>query len=151
MGTFIQKVASFFHLGRLPDNVRTQMISEGGILYLAEGIAETAIFTDFRSPGIYCSSRRLTLIGFFALSDHRIVLRANCYHEILINTTYDDTKFKGITFKTSKTDQGFLSLTFDAAGYILAASGQVEIRLHLPDSSMAVKILNQKGVCINSE
>ncbi len=152
MTTFTQKIANFFHLGRLPEKVKSKMTSEGGILYLAEGIAETAIFQDFKSPGMYCSHRSMIFIGFVAVSDQRFAVRAKSFHEIHINLKYDDPKFKKITFRTSKTKLRYLSLSFDAAGFIPNASGRIEIRLHLPDDASAIAtILNQKDACIKTE
>jgi hypothetical protein len=140
--TFIQKIANFFHLGRLPDDIRAQMIQDGGIVYLAEGAIATVIYDNFRMPGYFCRYRRMTFIGFFALSDRRIVSRAGGYHKIDINTTYDDPKFKGITFKSNL---NCLKIQFDPAEYIPEASGQIEVRLSLPDLSRVADILKQKG------
>ncbi|HUW62368.1 MAG TPA: hypothetical protein VMZ06_15290 [Candidatus Bathyarchaeia archaeon] len=146
--TFTQKIARVFHLGRLPARVREQMQSEGGILYLAEGIAETAIFRNFRAPGVYCSQRRMGFIGFFALSERRIVARAGCFHKIDVNTTFDDPTFKKLLFKAGPK---YLSVTFDPSIQTPDASGQIEIRLHLPDISKAATILKENGAWITGK
>jgi len=148
MSDFTQKIIHFFHLGRLPDQVRTQLTSEGGIAYLAEGIAATAILNNFRVPGVYCSHRKMTFIGFFALSTRRIALRAKCYHKIDINMTFDDPKFQQLRFQVYP---NYLSLTFDPAVFIPEASGQIEIRLHISNMSQAVDILKQNNANMSPE
>ena len=82
------------------------------------------------------------MIGFFALSEQRIVTRAKCWHKIDINTTYDDPRFKTIVFNPT---EKYLSLKYDPSGFIPKASGQVEIRVHLPNVSKAAKILTVRG------
>jgi hypothetical protein len=142
MSTLVQRLAGRLHLGRLPEAVRAQLESEGRILYLAEGIWETALFRDFKAPGFRSSHRRMSFIGYFALSEHRVVVRAKCFHEININTAYDDALFKAITFTVQPK---YLSLGYDASAQSASASGQVEIRLHLPDVPAAATILEQAG------
>lgn len=146
--TFTQKVSHVFHLGRLPAEVRQQMESEGEMLYLAEGIAETAIFRNFRAPGYYSTCKRMGFIGYFALSGRRIVARARCYNKIDVNIAFDDPKFKSLLFKVTPR---YLSLTFDPSIQMAKASGQMEIRFHLPDISAAAKILDDKGALMPVE
>ena len=43
------------------------------------------------------------------------------------------------------------SLKFDPSGFIPDASGQVEIRVHVPNVSRAAKILEEKGACMAPE
>jgi hypothetical protein len=145
--TFTQRIAEFFHLGRLPDEVKDLMTSEGGIRYMAEGVAETAIFRNFQSPGNYCAYRKTLFIGSVALSKRRLVVRAGRYNTININVAFDDPKFKGIAFSAS---QKYLSLRFEAAGYIPNSSGQIEVRLHLPDVSSITDLLIRKGGTVAS-
>ena len=148
MSTLFQRVAHFLRFGRLPDEVRDQLESEGGMLFLEEGVVTTSILIDFKAPGVRCSYRRMTIIGFLALSEKRIVIRAKCWHKISINTTFDDPRFKAIVFNPS---EKYLSLSFDPSGFIPNASGQVEIRVHVPNVSKAVKILEEKGTCMAPE
>jgi len=148
MSSLFQRVVHFFRFGRLPDEVKTQLESEGGMLFLAEGVAMTSILTDFKAPGVRCSYRRMTIIGFLALSEQRIVIRAKCWHKIDVNTAFDDPRFKTIAFNST---EKYLSLRFDPSGFIPDASGQVEIRVHVPNVSRAAKILEGKGACMAPE
>ena len=142
IGTFVQKLAAKLRLGRLPGTLRTQVESEGRILYLAEGILETAIFRHYKTPNACSSHRRIAFIGYFALSERRIVAKAKCYHEIDVNVAYDDALFKSMTFAVRPK---YLSLAIDASAQSAQASGQMELRLHLPYPAAAAKILEQAG------
>jgi len=147
MATFIQKLATRLRLGQLPEAVRTQLESESRLLYLAEGIMETAIFRGYRAPGAYILQRRIVFIGYFALSEHWLVAKAKAYHETNVNVAYDDPRFKAITFTIRPR---YLALTFDASAQSPQASGQLEVRLHLPDIMTAARILEQAGAQIVS-
>lgn len=142
MNTFVQRLAAGLRLGRLPGTVRAQLESEGRILYLAEGVLETAIFRQYRAPGVRSNYRRISFIGYFALSERRMVVKAKCYDEININVAYEDAAFKKMTFAVRRR---YLSLAFDASAQNAQASGQVEVRLHLPDVAAAAEILEQGG------
>ena len=142
MSTFVQRLAAGLRLGRLPGAVAAQLQSEGRILYLAEGVLETAIFRNYKAPGVRSNYRRISFIGYFALSGRRMVVKAKCYHEINIDAAYDDAAFKKMTFALRRR---YLSLTFAASAQSPQASGQVEVRLHLPDLAAAAQILEQCG------
>ncbi len=142
MSTFVQRLAAGLGLGRLPGAVRAQLESDGRILYLAEGVLQTAIFRDYRAPGVRSNYRRISFIGYFALSQRRMVVKAKCYHQININAAFNDAAFKKMTFAIRGR---YLSLVFDASAQSAQASGQVEVRLHLPDFAAAAKILEQSG------
>lgn len=62
-------VAWYLYLGRMPADVKTRLTAEGIILYAEESVCQTAIFNDFRAPGIYYSYRRQLFIGYFALTE----------------------------------------------------------------------------------
>jgi len=145
MGTVVQRLATGLGLGRLPDALRAQLESEGPIVYLAEGILETAIFRRYKAPGIRSRHRRIGFIGYFVLSERRMVVKAKRYNEVNINTAYDDALFKKLTFAVRPR---YLSLVFDASEQGAQASGQIEVRLHLPDVVVAAKILEQAGARI---
>jgi hypothetical protein len=132
MATFTQKVAARLRLGRLP---------------AAEGIWETAIFRHYRAPQVYCRYRRMGFIGYFALSERRLIARAKGYHEIDVNVAYDEPRFQKLTFAVQPR---YLSLAFDASLQSPEASGQIEIRLHLPDAATAAQILEQAGAHLES-
>jgi hypothetical protein len=142
MSLIIQKLTARLGLGQLPEALRDQLESEGRILYLAEGILETALFRNYRAPSVYSSHRRMAFIGYFALSERRMVARAKGYHQIDVNMAYDDPRFQKITFAVRPK---FLSLAFDASTQNAQASGQVEVRLHLPDIAAAARMLEQAG------
>ena len=142
MSTFVQRLAAGLRLGRLPGAVRAQLESDGRILYLAEGVLQTAIFRNYRAPGVRSNFRRISFIGYFALSQRRMVVKARCYHQININAAYDDAAFRKMTFAVRPS---YLSLVFDASAQSPEASGQVEVRVHLPDLAAAAQILEQRG------
>jgi hypothetical protein len=148
MARFLQKLATRLRLGQLPEAVRTQLESEGRILYLAEGVRETAIFRDYRAPGAYILQRRIVFIGYFALSERRLVAKAKAYHEINVNVAYDEPRFKAMTFTVRPK---YLALAFDASAQSPQASGQIEVRLHLPDIAAATKFLEEAGAQIVSK
>jgi hypothetical protein len=147
MATFLQRLATRLRLGQLPEAVRTQLESEGRLLYLAEGIMETAIFRGYRAPGVYSWRRKALFIGYFALSERRLVAKAKRFHEINVDVAYDDPRFKKMTFTVRPE---YLSLAFDASTQSSQASGQLEVRLHLPDIMTAARILEQAGAQIVS-
>jgi hypothetical protein len=150
MATFTQKLAGTFRLGRLPEAQRVQLESEGRLLYLAEGIWETAIFQRYRHyrfPQAYCLHRRMGFIGYFALSERRLIAKAKAYNEINVNVAYDDPRFQALMFTVRPK---YLALTFDASAQSPEDSGQLEIRLHLADIATAVKILEQAGARMES-
>jgi hypothetical protein len=145
MGTIIQSFAGLFRLGRIPSALRAQLESESRILYLAEGIAETAVFKYFRSPGMCCYRRFTSFIGFFVITEKRIVAKAKLYNQINVNMAYTDPRFQSIAFVA---DSKRLSLAFDASVQGPQMSGQMEVRLHLPDVGAAVDILQKAGAPI---
>lgn len=147
MSIVLQRLAAKCRLGQLPQARRAQLESEGRILYLAEGILETAIFRHFRAPNVYSSHRRIMFIGYFALSERRLVAKAKCYHEIDVNVSYDETRFHRMTFAVRPK---YLSLACDASVQNAQMSGQMELRLHLPDVVTAAKILEQTGARMES-
>jgi len=145
MGTLVQRLAAGLGLGRLPEAVRAQVESEGRIVYLAEGVPETAVFRHYRAPGVRDWHRRIGFIGYFVLSERRLVAKAKAYHEINVNVAFADDAFKEMTFTVMPR---YLSLAFDASTQSAQASGQVEVRLHLPDIAVAAKVLERAGAQI---
>ena len=145
MTTVIQRIAGLFHLGRIPADIRTRLESEGRILYIAEGIWETAVFKNFKTPGSYCGYRCISFIGFFALSEKRIIAKAKFHHDINVNATYDNPQFQSIAFIA---DTKMLSLAIDVSAQSPQMSGLMEVRLHLQDVDMAVQILQGVGARI---
>jgi len=142
MTTTVQKLAGFLHLGRIPPLLRSQLEAEGRILYLAEGILETAVFRDFRAPGAYCSHRWIAFVGFLVLSQKRLVVKARFAHQISINIPYEDPRFHKLTFKATPK---MLSVAFDASLQGPGISGQLEVRAHLPDVATVAAILQRVG------
>jgi hypothetical protein len=147
MGMLLLRLMAWLHLGRLPATVRAQLESEGRILYLVEGIMETAIWRGYRAPGAAIGERRIAFIGYFALAERRLVAKAKQYHEVNVNVAYDDPRFKAMTFTVRPR---YLALAFDASAQGPQSSGQMEVRLHLPDIAAATKILEQAGARIVS-
>jgi hypothetical protein len=142
METLVQKLAARLRLGQLPEALRAELEAEGRLLYLAQGIRETAIFRHYRASGVYSGYRRMGFIGYFALSERRLVAKAKCYHEIDVSVAYDEALFQQMTFTVRPR---YLALAFDASARNAAASGQIEVRLHLPDIRAAAQLLEQAG------
>jgi len=142
MTTTVQKLAGILHLGRIPSLLRSQLEADGRILYLAEGVAETAIFKDFRAPGAYCSYRCIAFVGFLALSQKRLVVKAKFGHQISINMPYEDPRFHKLTFTATPKR---LSVAFDASLQGPGISGHLEVRAHLPDVATVTAILQKVG------
>ena len=138
----IQKVARFLRIGRLPQAVRAQLESEGGVLFLDEGIPVSVILKNFRAPGAFCGFRFTSFIGFLALSGRRIVGRASLFHEASVNLAYEDARFPAIAFTVGKNR---LSLGFNAEGLIPKASGEVTLRFRVSDPGKIAGILKSKG------
>ncbi|MDX9974382.1 MAG: hypothetical protein RBU21_15460 [FCB group bacterium] len=145
--TLTQRIATFLHLGKMPLNILGQISSEGEILYSAEGIGETVILRSFRAPGHYASRRKMAFVGYFAITERRIVARAGAYNCIGINVSFDDPRFQQLEFKAT---EKYLCIAYDASIQADNMSGQVEIRLHLPDIDKAARILAEKGARIDT-
>jgi len=145
MRTLTQRLSGFLGLGRLPARLREELEAESPILLLAEGIAETAIFSHFRSPGAYCHRKRTLFIGFFVLSETGLMVKAGAYDQINVHLLYDDPQFRNIAFTATPR---VLSLSFDASVHSPETSGHIEVRLHLPDVGTATEILQAVGAQI---
>ena len=139
MLTLTQRIAGFLHLGKIPGKIRTTLEGDGGILYLAESIAVSATFRDFRAPGVYVACRKMASVGFVAISEARLVARAR--PGISVNVAFHDAAFHKINFAVH---EGYLALRFDAVDHIPRASGTVEIRLHVPDIPVMAEVLKTK-------
>jgi hypothetical protein len=146
--TLTQKATHLLRLGRLPAALRTVLESEGGIVYLAEGIGISATFHTFKAQGIRCLWRKMGFIGFVALSERRIVTKAQCWHLVDLNVPYDDPRFQAITFRA---DRRCLVLAFDAADLMPPASGHTEVRLYVPDLFTVLDVLAAKGASVEPQ
>jgi hypothetical protein len=142
MGGMIQKAARFLRIGQLPDLLRTKIGAEGGFLWLEEGILVTAILRDFKAPGTFCGYRRISFLGFAAMTQRRMVVSARFFNQASMDVDYDGPRFKDITFSL---DGKHLSLSFNAAGFLPNAAGEVTLRLGVSDLPKATQILRQKG------
>jgi hypothetical protein len=143
--TTTQNIANVLHLGRLPIRARRQLEVDGGLLYCAEGIWESAVLVGFKAPGYYIDTRKMGFIGSFALSDRRVIARAGFYNKIDVNLMFEDPRFKEVIFKVRPK---YLSMKFDASIQMPRATGDIEIRLHLPDIAKAAEILESKGAVV---
>ncbi len=142
MTKMIQRAARFLGVGQLPDALRTQLDAEGGLLWFEEGIPVTAILREFKAPGTFCGYRRMSFLGFAALTERRLIVSARFFNQASVDISYDDPRFKDITFNV---DRKHLSLTFNAAGILPGAAGEVTLRLGLSDLPTVTQILAQKG------
>jgi len=138
-------MAARLHLGRLPEALRTQLESEGRILYLAENIGETAICKDYRAPGARSGRRWIWFIGYFVLTERRVVAKARWYHRVDVNVAYDEPLSPALAFHVKRK---YLCLAWDASAQDPRTSGQLEVRLYLPDVTTAARLLEQAGARI---
>lgn len=145
--TFTQRIAGWFRIGRVPEELKAEMAKEGGALYKAHGIRQTAIYSDFNAPGRYSAARAQGFIGYVAMSEQRFVARAGGYNKIDVNVTFGDPKFNDVVWTATPK---YLSLAFDAAAHIPQASGNIEVRLHVPDVEAVVRLLAAKGVKVQA-
>jgi hypothetical protein len=138
----MQKITRLMHVGQLSQKVRDQLDADGGVLYLDEGIPVTAILQDFKAPGVFCGYRRMSFVGFLALSDRRIVVRASFFHEASVNVAFDEPEFRAITFRLARKR---LEMAFEAKGLIPRASGEIRLRARISDPVRVVELLRVKG------
>lgn len=137
-----QKIAGALHIGRMPEKVKSILAAESDMVYLAESVLETAIYRNFRAPGTYISSGRMGFVGYFALTGHRIVVRAGLYNKIDVNLLFDEPAFKQVAFTVRPR---YLAMKFDPSCRMPDMSGEIEIRLHIPDVTHAAQLLSEKG------
>jgi hypothetical protein len=138
----IQKVARALRIGQIPQAIRRQLEADGAILCSHEGIPITVRLKDFRAPGIFCGLRLMAFIGFFAASERRLVVSAAFVHKVWINVSYDDQRLRGMRLKA---DGGRLSMDFNAEGLIPRATGDVTLRLRVPNAVQIARLLESKG------
>ena len=142
MRRLIQKTARLFGVGQLPEALRRQMEAEGGLLWLEEGLLVTAILRGFKASGTVCSYRRMSFLGFAALSARRLIVSARCYDEASVDIAYDDPRFKAIAFRAAGNR---LSVSFNAAEFLSGAVGAVTLRFGVSDLSKVRQMLHEKG------
>jgi hypothetical protein len=145
MSTIIQRISRTLGIGQIPKTIRRQLQSDGGLLFSFEGIPISVVLNDFRAPGIFCGLRLMSFIGFFAASESRVVASASFFHKVWLNLPYDDPRLHEIAF-TPKGRR--LSIKFNADGLIPRATGDVTLRLRIPDAFEIARVLKSKGAKI---
>lgn len=144
MRRLIQRAARLLHIGLLPDSLRDSLEADGGLLWLEEGIPVTAILQGFKAPGMFCGYRRMSFIGFAALTNRRIVISAHFLNKAAVDVAYSNPLFRAVSFNVSD-DGRNLSASFDADGILPDASGRVTLRLGVADVPGATRILTEHG------
>lgn len=147
MNTVIQRIARTLRVGQIPQAIRRQLESDGEPLFCHEGILISVRLKDFRAPGIFCGLRQMSFIGFFAASQSRLVVSASCFNKAWLNLSYDDPRLGRITFAA---DGRRLSMSFNADGLIPRATGDVTLRLRVPDALEIARVLESKGAKVIS-
>ena len=145
--TLTQRIARVFGFGRLPAALRRQLEAESAILYLAEGVTQAATLRNFRAPGVRCGVRKMGFVGSVVLTGERFLVKAGSYHHIDLDLALGDPRLQQIAFVR---EGDTLVARFDASLKGADYSGEVEIRLHLPDSDELVKALSRIGVRVES-
>jgi hypothetical protein len=135
-----QRIALRFGLGRVPAAFRRKLEAESPSLYVAKGVAETVTLRNFRAPGVRCGWRKMGFIGFVVVTEKRFVAKARAYHHIDLDLAVTDPRFQQILF-TREAD--VMLLQFDASLRGTDYSGEVEVRLHLPDQDRMVAALGK--------
>jgi len=128
--------------GRLPEAVRAQVESEAPIVYLAEGVLETARFRHYKAPGFRILHRWMGFIGYFVLSERRMIVKAGRYNKIDINVAYDEPLFQKMTFAVKPR---YLSLAFDASAQNEQASDRLRSESTCPTSTSRQGLLSKWG------
>jgi hypothetical protein len=143
MNTIMRRLTRTFGIGQIPQAIRRQLQSDGGLLFSFEGIPISVALKDFRAPGIFCGLRLMSFIGFFAASESRVVASASFFHKVWLNLPYDDPRLREIAF----TPKGrCLSMKFNADGLIPRATGDVTLRLRIRNALEIARVLESKGV-----
>ena len=142
MRRLIKKTSQLLGIGQLSESLRTQIDAEGVLPLLEEGIPVTAILQGFKAPGIRCGYRRMSFIGFVVLTNRRLIVSASFHHKVCVDVAYEDARFRTITFDVIRKR---LSMSFEAAGLIPDASGDVTLNLGVADAATAARILREKG------
>jgi hypothetical protein len=137
----VNRILGKMGLGRLSDQIRRQLQSEGGFLFVHERVLTTAVLQDFRMPGVFCGLRLMAFVGSTAASDRRFVISASFFNRVWLNLPFDDPRFRRITF-AGKGNR--LCVSFSANGLIPRASGQVRLRLRVPDATNIVGLMKNK-------
>lgn len=127
--TLTQRIAQLLRFGRVPTVIRQRLETEAPLLYIVEGVAETATLKNFRAPGVRCGWRKMGFVGFVVITEKRIVVKAGYYHHIDLDIAPADTRFQQISFVT---EGDVILIRFDASLKGTDYSGEVEIRLHVP-------------------
>jgi hypothetical protein len=133
-----QKLARIFRPGSMPDDVKSQLESEG-LLLLAERIRISVVYRNFKAPGRRYWRAHKGAVGSLGLSSRRIAGFA--FSKMIIHTPYNEPKFKMIVFKA---EGKYLSASFDASAFDPEHSGHVEIRFYLPNAEETADFLNDK-------
>lgn len=141
--TVTQRIAQVLGLGRVPAALRWQLESEAPLLYVAEGIAETVTLKDFKAPGVRCGFRKMGFVGFVVVTEKRLVAKTRSYHHVDLDLTFADPRFGQITLAG---EDGAFLMRFDASIRGAGYSGQVEVRLHLPNQEQLFAALGKAGV-----
>jgi len=143
MITLLQKLFRIMRPCRMPQKAVSLLESEG-LLVLQEKIRIVVIFKNFKAPYRRHSYKSSIAFGSFGLSSRRIM--AFSFFKMIVHTTYDEPKFKSITFSNRK--DKYLSLSFDASEFHQNQSGQIEIRFFLSNVNEAIHILQGFGASI---
>jgi hypothetical protein len=148
MSSLLHKICYFFRLGRLPENLKRDLLSRENIVFRVEGIPAWVIFRNFKSPSVRCSYRCMLFFSFIAMTERRFIARAGSWNKIDIQIEYDDPRFKQIRFYETK---NHLCLRYDAADFMPNSSGQVEIKFALSRISDAAMVLKNKGASFSHQ
>ncbi len=145
MASWLEKLTRFFKPGRLSERLKAQLETEG-LLLLAEGVGVSVSYRRFKAPGKFFLYKRAYGVGSLALTSHRII--AQTYGRTIIDTPYDDPKFKAIAFALERKR---LSASFDPSVFNPRQSGDVSIHFRLPDPAAAAVILERFGAELTRE
>ena len=145
MTTIVQRIARMFRLGRISPALRSQLEAAERIHYLAEGIWQTAVFKEFRAPGACCGHRTIGFIGFFIVTEKRLIAKARLGHQVDIDIGFKHPQFGSVSFVA---DRSMIYLRFDASIQSPDMSGQIELRLHVPDTQVVADVLKKAGAMI---
>ena len=118
-----------FRVGRIPDQFKTQMETEG-ILLQDEGFPGSTTYRNFHQPGVYSGWRRVWYTAALTMTQTRVVGMA--YSSPIINVPFTDERIHRLNVSLENPET--LLIAFDASLFHDDWSGSIEYRFRTPQA-----------------
>ncbi|MBL7491136.1 hypothetical protein I6A60_27410 [Frankia sp. AgB1.9] len=122
--------------GRLPADLRATLGAEG-ISFLAEGLAGSVTYRNYRAPGQRSSWRKEAVSGAIAVSSRRLVVWAGRGKHIDVPLSGPLLATLGITSEAPDR----VRFGYDAGRFSSTRSGTVEVSLRTPQATRVAELL----------